>query len=352
MENISSLRILAVTERTYGGCGYSYVSAFRRLGHSVLVVDEADFFASGLQSRALRAVRRMASSLLEYDFNACLQDQITHFEPDILFVFKGPMVRPESIDFARSRGAVTINYYPDTGYASHSTLLPKALPRYDWCFTSKSFGPKEYREKLGTSACSYLPHSFDPEIHLPAKLSKKDIARYGADLGFVGSWSKKKQSLVQVASRANPNQSFKIWGGGLWLPRINELPGVKVGGPVLGLEFSKACAGASINLGLLYEGAADSSSPDKTTSRTFQLAGMGAFMLHERTDDLLELFEEDREVVCFDGPEEMAEKITEYHAQPEVRAKIAAAGRERAIASGYSVDARAQVILDKAYSLS
>ena len=352
MQTMSSLRILAVAERTYGLNGASYVSAFRRLGHSVLVVDEGDFFAPGLQNRVMRAMRRLAFPMLARDFNAFLQAEIVRFEPDVLFVFKGPMVRPDTIDAAKANGTVTVNYYPDTGYASHSPLLPLALPRYDWCFTSKSFGPRDYLEQLGTSNCSYLPHSFDPEIHRPIELSGQDIARYRADLGFVGAWSQKKQSLVQAASRAHPDLSFNLYGGGRWFRHIGELPGIKLHGQVLALEFSKACAGAGINLGLLYEGASDSSSPDKTTSRTFDLTAMGAFMLHERTDELLEFFEEDREVACFEGPDELAEKIAEYHAQPDLRAKIGAAARERAFASGYSIDVRAQIVLEKARSLS
>ena len=68
-------------------------------------------------------------------------------------------------------------------------------------------------------------------------------------------------------------------------------------------------------------------------------------MLHERTTELLTLFEEDKEVVCFQSPEEAAAQIEYYLAHPAEREAIAQAGFERCVPA-YSYDNRMRQILD------
>ena len=58
--------------------------------------------------------------------------------------------------------------------------------------------------------------------------------------------------------------------------------------------------------------------------------------LAERTDDHLSLFEEGKEAEFFSGDEEMQDKIRFYLANDDARKRIAVAGRERCLRSGYS----------------
>lgn len=48
------MRILTVSHNWQGANDYSFVRAFRRAGHSVLVVSDQDFVPNGLRSVALR----------------------------------------------------------------------------------------------------------------------------------------------------------------------------------------------------------------------------------------------------------------------------------------------------------
>ena len=58
-------------------------------------------------------------------------------------------------------------------------------------------------------------------------------------------------------------------------------------------------------------------------------------MLAERTDEHLQLFEEGREAEFFDSDDELVDKVRYYGERPEERARIAEAGRQRAIRDGY-----------------
>jgi spore maturation protein CgeB len=83
---------------------------------------------------------------------------------------------------------------------------------------------------------------------------------------------------------------------------------------------------------------------DETTMRTYEIPACGSFMLHERTPELLRLFDEGREVECFESARDAAEKIDYYLAHPAERATIAHAGYLRCVPA-YSYDNRMTTIL-------
>jgi len=68
-------------------------------------------------------------------------------------------------------------------------------------------------------------------------------------------------------------------------------------------------------------------------------------MLHQRTPDLLEIFQEDESCICFSGVDELAEKIDRTLADEAGRVRIAARGQEL-VEQAHSWDHRARTILD------
>jgi spore maturation protein CgeB len=137
-----------------------------------------------------------------------------------------------------------------------------------------------------------------------------------------------------------------VWGD-QWEPARPTLGSRIEGRGVFGLEYAKAMVASKIDLGILSEARTGASSGDRITARTFQIPATGAFMLHERTKELLEYFREGVECGCFETADELVEKITYYLEHPEERRAVAVAGYRRSIESGYSVDSRASKILDK-----
>src|SRR5262249_51832227 len=93
------------------------------------------------------------------------------------------------------------------------------------------------------------------------------------------------------------------------------------------------------------------SSQDLITSRTFHIPATGSFLLHERTAEFLEYFAEGTECGCFGDANELVDKIAYYLSRPNERAALAEAGRQRALTSGYAVDCRAKVVLNKVHEL-
>ena len=74
-------------------------------------------------------------------------------------------------------------------------------------------------------------------------------------------------------------------------------------------------------------------------------------MLHERTDEVQEYFVDGEECAMFSDTEEMVEKIDYYLRNDDARQRIARAGYERCLRSGYSIDDRASVVIDKVHQI-
>ena len=340
------LRVLAVSAQWQGANDFALVQAFRRAGHSVRALAEAETLPAW-RAPALRALRRALRPRLVQEFNAALLAEAAALEPDLLFVFKGPLVAAVTLERLRARGVVCIQFFPDVSVHAHGPELPRALPRYDWIFTTKSFGLADMAESLGIRRASVLPHGYDPDTHAPAEVSEADRARYACDVSFIGDRSPRKARLLAALAAACPDLDLRIWGPERWRRAAPALRRAWRGHGVFGREYAKAIGLSRINLGLLLERQPGASSGDLTTARSFEIPAAGGFLLHQRTSEATALLEEGREAAFFDGAEELVRQVRHYLTAPEARRAIAAAGRRRMMSDGHSADDRACAILAK-----
>jgi spore maturation protein CgeB len=340
------LRILAVAEVWEGSNAYAFVRAFRRMGHTVAVVPSENFVPTAWRRKSLRALRRLLEPVFVREFGEALVAEARHLRPDLFFVFKGRYVTPEAIGAVKALGAVAINFYPDVSFLAHGKHIPRALPAYDWVFTTKTFGLADMEQRLGVRSASFLPHGFDPELHHPIELGAEDLETYACDVSFVGTWSPKKQRMLEHLCASLPSLRVRVWGS-QWGPARASLGARVEGRHAVGREYVKALVGSKINLAILSEARAGASSGDRITSRTFHIPATGAFMLHERNDEFLEYFREGVECACFGDPDELVAQVERYLSDDAGRRAVAEAGRRRAVESGYAVDDRARSVLDR-----
>jgi spore maturation protein CgeB len=339
------LRILAVSRLIQGTNDYAFVRAFRRAGHSVSVVPFESFIPTW-RSKSLRVLRRVLTPLLVREYARALIAEAEHFRPDLFFVFKGDFLTPDAMAAVKATGAIAINFFPDTGFADHGAYLPQTIAMHDWVFTTKPAGVADLAENYNFRSAEFIPHAFDPESHAPVQLDQHDRRKYECDVVFIGNTSPKKQRLLEHVRRCLPDISMRIWGPYTWRA-APSLASVYQGAPVLGTEYAKAIRAARINLGILFEGGPSAPEGDVITARTFEIPGAGGFMLHERTKVAMQYFEEGKECAFFSHPDDLVAKIDYYLKHPHEREAIAAAGRQRALSSGYSVDARVETVLAK-----
>lgn len=344
------LRILAVAATWFGSNSLSYVNAFRRAGHSVVVVPEGDYEAAGWRNPILKAVSRTMRPLIVEEYNRAVSREAEQLSPELLFVFKGWMLKAETLRRLRNRGVVAINVWPDVSVFKHGPYVPEAMKLYDSILTTKTFGVGDLKDKLGAQDVSFLPPGYCKDVHRPMSLNESDRARYAGDFGFIGLWSPKKQALLESVVAQIPAANFKIWGD-FWTTGSPGLSKALQRRAVFGSEYAKALGGLKINIALLSEVRAGASQGDLITTRTFEIPAAGGFMLHERNAEVAQYFTEGKECAMFADAGELADKIKYYLEHDEERRAIAAAGHLRCMTSGYSFDDRAAQVVAKARNL-
>jgi spore maturation protein CgeB len=346
LANEQPLRILIVCDLWQGSDSYAIARALRRAGHSVTIVSEQMFGSPGWTHPLLKTGRRLLRPLIARDFNRALLKTAKSLQPHLLFVCKGVMVTPATIAEAKRIGAVAALWWPDVSFFAHGPYIPRAVPSYDWIFTTKTFGLRDLREKFGYFRASFMPHAYHPEVHRKFPCDASDHARYDCDVSFIGTWSPKKQVLLEALVVAKPGIDLKIWGA-QWDKAGPRLKKWVRSQEIFGAEYAKAIRLSKINLGILSEVRAGSTSGDLITARTFHIPACGGFMLHERTDEAVTYFEEGRECAFFQGADEMIAQIDHFLGNPAERETVAEAGHLRCLNSGNAVDDRMRTVLAK-----
>jgi spore maturation protein CgeB len=342
------LRILFVGAQNPGSHAGGMMMALRRANQVIQSVDPRHFVPTVKSSMLLRIIRKTLTRSFEREFNLQIQRDLKSFAPDVMVVYKGESVMPDTLKAARAEGVYCVNIYPDVSIFTHGPWLPKTLPLYDHHFTTKSFGPHDLKRHLGLTNVSVLQHGFDPELHCPLPLGASVPPSLKAEVSFIGTWSPKKESMIDTVIRECPGIDLKIWGSQWGSAQSAAVRARAMGTDIMGTVYPIALQGSTINLAILSEARVGSSAGDQVTSRTFDIPASGGFMLHERTDELLTKLIEGEEVACFSNADELADKVKYYLAHQEERERIRLGGHKRCLEE-HSIDHRARVVLKHCY---
>ena len=262
---------------------------------------------------------------------------------DILWIDKGLGIRPEILRRFTDLSPRTrlVNYSPDdmNNPANQTARYLNAISLYNLHVTTKTYNVEELKE-MGANNVFFVGNAYEPSVHKPVKLSPCERQKIGSDVVFVGTVeSERLSSLSLLAQR---RISLGLHGGGQeWLNLARKFPNIKAStGFVASHEYSRLICASKIALGFLRK-----QNRDLQTTRSIEIPATGTFMLAERTDEHLGLFEEGKEAEFFSSDEELIEKVEYYLAHDDERETIAAAGRERCLRSGYSNADRMKTVL-------
>ncbi len=337
----TSLRILFLGESWWGSCARACSAALRRGGHLVHHIDES-MFVPRWQSIGGRLFRRALMPMIVRDYNAFVLKMDKQFMPDVVLVFKGTYLAGQTIRNMIGQGHFVANYFPDTSFKAHGKILEEAIPCYSLVATTKTYHLHELAKVLPSEKFCFIPHGFDQDVHQKQTVTESEQKTYGCDVSFIGTYTQKKHETLEALLGKIPRLNLKIWGNGWNQKREGKLASKIMGRAVEGQEYSKAICSSKINLGILSGPVphGPDSLEDEISTRTYEIPACGGFFLHERTSEVLSLYEEGKEIACFSNFEELPQKIEYYLTHEEERKTMAEAGRERAVTSGYSYDHR------------
>lgn len=277
------------------------------------------------------------------EVNKRILEKVKNNDYDIIWIDKGIIVFPETLKEIKKQSPETkiISYSPDNMALRHnqSQQYLECIPLYDYIVTNKSYIIKNMK-RLGAKKITFVNNSYSEDFHRPYELSEEERKELGGDVGFIGAWEEERCKCILYL--VDHGVKVKVFGDAKWNKYANYSPNLTIMGRLLMNEdYCKSLRAFRISLCFLRK-----MNFDKQTTRSVEIPACGGFMMAERTDEHLSLFEEDKEAVYFSSNKELLEKCVYYLENEEARSKIAVAGRKRAVASGYSNESMVRNIIN------
>ena len=326
----TSVRVLILGEEAPGSLASSYRHAFASLGADVVVHCLQRTFARALPGLGSRIARRLLEPLAVAAFNRRLRDELAGERADLVLVLKGQHLSAATVEaIRRSTGAPVTNFYPDDPFSSersnrltHGTAV---LGAYDACYIFARHLIPAYRA-AGAPGVHYLPFARDPSLHQPVEPQ----AAPEFDVVFVGNLDAERVAWLEAIADEHRLGVFGERAASV-VRRGSPLRNATFGPAQYAADLARTLARGAIAVNFMR--------PQNLGShnmRSFESPACGAFTLSQRTPELLDLFREGDEIVCFGTAAELRGQVSWWLAHPEERSRVARAGHDRVAAETYA----------------
>ena len=336
------MNILFIGPLWEGSTSKQRLTTFETIGHHVLGVDTSNPVLNYLMSLIYRACFCLGFAWDITGANKLISENIQKNAFDVVWIEKGLTITSSTLKQIKDVQPYSclISYCIDDMMlsANQSRNYIRGIPFYDVHLTTKTFNVAEL-QALGARDVKFFANTYDANAYHPIELSKIEKELWNSDVAFLGGYEKQRYEMMLAL--ANNGVIINVWGPG-WEPYINKHPNLIVKpGWVLAEDAAKVFCATKINLHFLRKVARD-----LQTTRSVEIPACRGFMLAERTQEHLDLFDEGSEAEFFDDIDELLAKIKHYLLHSEQRKTIANAGYERCVKSGYSNYDRLNEILD------
>lgn len=315
------------------GTSLHRAEALRRLGHDVTHVDPWRFLPR--QRFTGRIVQKLicdvGGHLFEYHVRRSLIDSLNGNRFDVIWVNSGELFGAKTIRSLREFAPIIVNYNNDDPFngvgRKRFALYRQAIPEYDLLAILRTQNIDEAYQ-AGARRVLRVLMSADEVVHAHMPLSEEELKKWQSDLLFVGTWMPERGPfLARLLELGVP---LKFYGDN-WqkAKEWNTLKDSWAGAHLDGISYTKAIQCAKVCLGMLSKW-----NRDQHTRRSAEIPYIGSVLCAERTPEHQALYTEGEEAVYWNGPEECAEKVTWLLENPELRQRIAWAGKARCIRNG------------------
>ena len=275
-----------------------------------------------------------------YDkINKKLITRIDVFQPDIIFVFKGMEIFPETLRYAKKKQIKLINYNPDnpfifSGSGSGNSNIINSIGIYDIHFTYNSLIKIQLEEKFNIPTY-ILPFAFDISED---EFEKCKIESEINKLCFIGNPDTERAKLI--LGIANSGIQIDLFGHN-WIKFINH-KNVNCFDTVYGIQFWKNLRKYRVQLNIMR--------PHNLNShnmRSFEIPGIGGIQLAPDTKEHRLFFEADKEIFLYNTVSECVPKINYLLSLSTEKAnQYRTYAREACIKNKHSYKNRAQQVLN------
>jgi spore maturation protein CgeB len=234
----------------------------------------------------------------------------------VVFTYlSGELVTPETVRELSNLGApmVNLSLNDKEGFVGRvregvATGVRDICRYFDLCWTSTSDALEKYCVEEATPV--YLPEGANPEIHRPYEEEEKAF-----DVSFVGQCYEIRPAVI--AALRDAGIRVEAFGPG-W-----------PSGPLPTKEMVRTYSRSRINLG--FGGVPGHKDTFHLKGRDFEVPMSGGLYLTEYCDELERFFEIGKEIVTYNGIEDLVSKVRWLLANPGEADAIGQAGRRRSL---------------------
>ena len=341
-------RILFIGESWQGSSARSLREALAMRPDVEITDIGEDHFIPKYRHLPLRIANRLLHPLQLRELKSAVLRALGGFHPDVVVIYKGSGVGSSLVEEIRQLGTPVVNVFPDYSPHAYGKKLKRAMGSYDLVISTKPFHPRLWGSVYGyKNPCICVPHGYDPNVHfwpVPPPTSVYDLA-------LCATWRPEYQRLMQTLGQAlgDDRISVAIAGPG-WEAKRSLLPshwqylGSKTGRAYGDFLRQAKIALAPVNRDAMIRGVRQPG--DEDTTRTYELAAAHCFFLHQRTDFVSTLYDEQTEVPLWDDATDLADLIRRWLPDEEGRRAMAARAHSRAVPA-YSIPQRAASVLQE-----
>lgn len=361
------MKIVVVCEsNTESSLGQIYSKAFKKFGHEICefydIVDmekESILFKFpvvkrinnwrlqgknywGILQKGIVSIFKRFMVNAEKASNDKLIKLCNEFNPDILVVFKGKTIQKGTLLRIKEKiDCILIHFNGDNHNNPYSTSknMLDSLALYDVVFTW-SHALFEPLYKLGAKRVESLPFAFDETIHglEDEDVSSDNIPDFAHDVVFVGTWDREREKTLSILA----DLDLGIWGP-RWKRVSWKSPLYRCikGGEVDAKTMGKIYRASKVCLNIMRP-----QNQESHNMKSFEIPALGGFMLTNRTADHLSIFEEGKEIACFDNVDELRSQILRYVKEDSIRKEMAKNAQKKVRACGHSYTDRAARMID------
>jgi hypothetical protein len=319
--------------------------ALRRLGHRVELIDPWAFFPQNpfIKKVIGKLTYEIGPAWMEAFVRRRLLTAINGKKFDAIWSDQCQLIGPSTLSDLKKKAEWFLSYAVDDPFGPRDkkrfSLYRNSVENFDLIAVVRRPNVEE-AYALGVPKVVLVLRSADEIAHAPLGLTPEEKSMWANEVAFIGTWMPERGPFMsRLLELGVPLTLY----GDRWqkAPEWFVIKKAWRGPGLVGPDYVKAIQSAKICLGLLSKG-----NRDLHTQRSAEVPYIGSVLCAERTEEHLTMYKEDEEAVFWNTPEECAEKCFALLTAEERRQRIAEAGRQRCIASGYLNEPVMRHVLD------
>ncbi len=317
----------------------TYAHNLKLLGHEIIPVETFVGFHDMTESLFGKVWHKLQITRIRQKVNKVIIQRYREVKPDVVLIFKGEDITPDTLQELRSEEGILVNYNPDHPFyfekeTVSSKNITECISMYD-LYLTYSQEIKEQLSREGVPA-GCIPFGYDARMIKKAQNLNKEVPSFL----FVGAWDQDREEwLSQMTDKVN----LEIYGNQDWslMSRGKEVATSFQNRYLIGEEYANVVSRSAGVINLLRP---QNMREQSHNMRTFEVPGYGGVLISQRTDEQMSYFEEDKEAIFFSDIEELIDKLDFLVRNPNHARQIKEQALNRSETSGYSYFDRAKAL--------